>query len=353
MIYTNWDPLESVIVGSVPKTIPAHWQIDPEVKPFMDTVFRETHEDLNGLAQLLEGFGVRVYRPKPTVIPHNTHINGFNIVHAMLPAVPRDQYLVYGETVYQTYTSMPDRYFDSLAYYDIFRELYEQGHNWISQPQPTLSDLEKHYFNIGGDIYLRRHRDLLLWHTATMFKCGDALITNTNGPGTRLGLEWMRRNTDARIIEANNRVNNWGHIDHGFYMIDDDTVIAQGEDYVPEVLRNKRIIDIKRHVRDFRIDEYMETLENTHGKYTLDYWKTYLAQYSGYDQEVAFETNVLVVDSKNVIVLNDQPGVQELVKPLGVTLHTAPLRWCLFWESGPHCVTLDLARRGANRNIIG
>lgn len=353
MIYTNWDPLTDCIVGWVPKTIPAHWQIEPDVKPFIETVFRETHEDLNNLAQLLESFGVRVRRPTATTIPP-THINGFNIEHAMLPAVPRDQYLVYGETIYQTYTSMPDRYFDGLAYYDIFRELYQQGHNWISQPAPTLTDLEKHYFAIGGDIYFRRHKDLLLWHTATMFKCGDALITNTSGPGTQLGLEWMQRNTDARIIEANNtvNVNNWGHIDQGFYMIDDDTVIAKSEAHVPQVLRNKRIIEIAKHVDDFRIDRYTETLERSYGKYTLDYWKTYLNQYSGYDQEVAFELNVLVVDSKNVIVVNNQPGVQELVKPLGVTLHTAPLRWCLFWESGPHCVTLDLSRKGVRRQIV-
>jgi len=72
----------------------------------------------------------------------------------------------------------------------------------------------------------------------------------------------------------------------------------------------------------------------------------------GYEQVVAFDTNVLVVDSHTVVFDSNMPELFEFLATLGVKCHVAPLRHRKFWASGIHCSTLDIRRRGNKRKII-
>ena len=342
-VWTDWDPLEEVIVGDCYAPGDLDWFIESELQHSFNTVLAETKQDLNNLAQLLQGMGVQVHRPKLHNYQHSVELPVLSVSCPTAPLVPRDQYIVYGNTVYQTYTSMSDRYFDSLSYYNIFRSLFDQGHNWISQPPPNLRNLppEKNWGNQGSLIYNHLYHNQLLWHTATMFKCGDRLIANTTGPGTQSGLEWMRRNLppDTVIENTNTTMRNWGHIDHGFFMIDDHTVICVDREFVPECLRDKHIHEIHQYLPKEMVDPA------TPIDRLLDPSK-------GYEQVVAFDTNVLVVDSHTVVFDNNMPELFEFLATLGVKCHVAPLRHRKFWASGIHCVTLDIRRRGNKRKII-
>jgi N-dimethylarginine dimethylaminohydrolase len=174
-----------------------------------------------------------------------------------------------------------------------------------------------------------------------MFKCGDRLITNTTGPGSQAGLEWMRRNlpADTVVENHNSTMKNWGHIDHGFFMINDDTVICVDRGFVPECLRNKRIHEIYQY------------LPREHGDIVtpLD---CLLDPSKGYSQVVAFNSNVLVVDSNNIVFDNHMPELFEFMNTLNVRCHMSPMRHRKFWAAGIHCVTLDIKRRGNKRKII-
>lgn len=354
-IYTNWDPLKEVIVGNCYTQVPTSWSLVGSVKFMLDTILKETKEDLDNLASVLKNLGVKVYRPTPNKFPKKIDILNFSVLNATNPIVPRDQYLAYGNTIYQTYTSMPDRYVDSYNYYEIFKEKYDEGYNWISQPPPIIKNFnnnEKWYVN-GPNIYGDQLANKLLWHTATMFKCGDALITNNVGPGTQAGLEWMKRNIDARIIHNDGtKVNNWGHIDHGFYMTDDNTVICINESWVPNVLRNKNIIEVDGLFEPF---DYQKFIKETHSEKDIvsaEWLQKWLSEWMGYSQDVAFETNVLVVDKHNVIFSTEQPRVFEELKKLGITAHVCKIRHGMFWEAGIHCLTLDIKRKGLKRSVI-
>jgi len=342
-VWTDWDPLEEVIVGDCYIPGALNWFVEPAMQDEFNNILRETKQDLDNLAVLLQGMGVQVHRPKLYNYQHSIELPLFLVQCPVSPLVPRDQYLVYGNTVYQTYTSMNDRYFDSLGYYNIFQSLFDQGHNWISQPPPNLRNLppDKNWTNQGSLIYNHLYHNQLLWHTATMFKCGDRLITNTTGPGTQAGLEWMRRNLppDTLLENANTTMRNWGHIDHGFFMIDDHTVICVEREFVPKCLRDKHIHEIHQYLPKESVDPatVMDQL--------LDPSK-------GYKQVVAFDTNVLVVDSHNVVFDSNMPELFEFLATLNVKCHVAPLRHRKFWASGIHCSTLDVRRRGQRRKII-
>jgi len=348
MIWTNWDPLEEVIVGNCTTSCNV---ADPKVKSLMDLILTETKEDLDNLADYLSKMGVKVHRPK-LIDFQETDLEEFKIVNPTQPIVPRDQYLAYGNTIYQTYTSMPDRYLDSYAFYDIFLEMFDKGYNWLSQPPPMIKnfhDIET-WFLDSDHIYNSELSRKLLWHTATMFKCGDTLITNTKGPGSQLGLEWMRRNCSANIISNfNNYSKNFGHIDHGFYMCDDDTVICINNTWFPEVLKNKRIIDLSDATEKFDYKTYISEEKNRHSLAWLEKW---LSEWRGYSQTTAFESNVLVVDPNNIIFSIEQPKVFRILEKIGINCHVCDMRHGLFWDAGIHCATLDLKRRGEKRSIV-
>jgi N-dimethylarginine dimethylaminohydrolase len=329
-IWTEWDPLEEIIVGD------CYTDTDNSQ---LKLILKETKEDLQALADYLTSLGVKVHRPNVDENP------------CMAPIVPRDQYLVYGNTVYQTYTSMPDRFADGLNYIDIFTELFKQGHNWISQPPPVLAPLKEtdKWWNEGKHIYQDLNKNKILWHTATMFKCGDALITNKQGPGTALGLEWMKRNLpNTRIIENNK----WGHIDHGFFMIDDNTVICINEDWVPNCLKNKKLIVIEDYIQVLDYSKIVEDFATTNGTLSQEWIDKWLNEWKGYIQDVAFDSNVLVIDSKNILFSSEQPKLFKFLKQYGITCHVVNMRHSMFWEGGIHCLTLDVKRRGERRVIV-
>jgi hypothetical protein len=204
------------------------------------------------------------------------------------------------------------------------------------------------------DIYGVKYKESLLWHVATMFKCGDALITNNLGPGTQLGLEWMRRNTDVRIVPNDGTVvDNWGHIDHGFYMTDDETVFCMTKEWVPQGLRHLNLIPIKELYNEpyFDYQGYMERYKNSKGRFTVEWLEGWVQEWKGFSQQCVFESNNLVVDSKNIIFSIEQPQVFELMAKMGINAHVCKMRHGLFWEAGIHCLTLDIKRKGERRSI--
>jgi glycine amidinotransferase/scyllo-inosamine-4-phosphate amidinotransferase 1 len=347
-VWTNWDPLEEVIVGDCYSPGALDWSISPELQQAFNHVLEETKQDLDNLATLLTDLGVVVHRPRLYSYQHPVDLSSFSVDAPMAPIVPRDQYLVYGNTVYQTFTSMTDRFFDSRSYYDIFRTLFERGSNWISQPMPNLwpmSDSRKwmdNYQDLGRMVYHRLYAKHILWHTATMFKCGEHLITNTQGPGSQLGLAWMQRNLPVNTIVSadSDAQQNWGHIDHGFFMTDDDTVFCVDRSFVPRVLQNKTIHEIKLYFPPRKKQRVIQNFENL------------LDESKGYEQVVSFDTNVLVVDPHNVIFTTHNTKLFKLLDSLGVNSHVCPIRHGVFWEAGIHCLTLDIKRKGQSRTVV-
>jgi hypothetical protein len=344
-IWTNWDPLKEVIVGDC---------TSDSSNSKLKLILQETKEDLQSLSDYFTKIGVQVHRPSVTVFPPDINLGNFTIQNPTSPIVPRDQYLMYGNTIYQTYTSMPDRYLDSVNYYHIFKDFFDRGYNWLSMPPPKLETLVDKWWANGDYVYHQQLKNQILWHTATMFKCGDKLITNTKGPGNNLGLEWMKRNLPDDIIidVGNTHQQGFGHIDHGWFMTSDELVFCVNREWVPDCLRNKEIVELQDHFELFDDTKFITDYSSTSGKYSDEWLDKWLTEWKGYAQEVFFDSNVLVIDSQNVLFSNHQPRIFKVMEKYGINCHIVPQRHGLFWEAGIHCLTLDLVRAGESRSIV-
>lgn len=356
MIYTEFDSLQEVIVGDCYAPGDVDNFLPKESISSFNRILEETKQDLNNLSDFLIKSNIKVHRPEVQKFNQSIQMSNFKINLPICPIVPRDQYLILGNNIIQTYTSYTDRYFDCLSYRKIFLELFKQGYNWISQPLPILIDSEiNDNWYISDTVYEQKLSDQLLWHTATMFKAGDSLIYNGRGPGSQLGLEWIKRNLkEFNYIEntGDTIFKNYGHIDHGFLLIDDDTVIHAGIEWVPTCLRNKKLIDVKNFVGKVVIDNYIKDYTATDGKYSNAWLEKYLANWRGYTQEICFDLNVLILDSKNILFGKHLPELFKFLKTYNIDCHVVPQRHEVYWEGGTHCCTLDVKRKGSKRKII-
>jgi len=109
MIYTEYDPLESVIVGDTytPEQI-SHLLTNHNASQF-NKILEETKQDLDQLADFLKQGNIEVMRPNVYKHHDHTQMPEFNVQFPIAPVVPRDALLVMGNTVIQTYTSYTDR----------------------------------------------------------------------------------------------------------------------------------------------------------------------------------------------------------------------------------------------------
>lgn len=354
MIYTEYDPLESVIVGDTYAPGDVDHLLTAGNTAQFNRILEETKQDLDQLADFLKKGNIEVHRPHV----HNyssVQMPAFDIKLPIAPVVPRDALMVMGNTIIQTYTSYTDRYFDSISYYPIFEKMFREGYRWVSQPLPMLQNLntEDDWF-VSDRTYKDKLWDRVLWHTATMLKAGDAFIVNPEGPGSVTGLEWCRRELpEYRFINnTGTRVNGFGHIDHGFIMTDDDTVIHAGMDWVPECLRNKNLIDVSDCLPQLNLDRYVQDYAQAKSKIDVQWLDKYLENWRGYSQQVCFDLNVLIIDRHNIVFARHIPKLFQKLKALHIDCHVIPQRHYLYWEGGIHCSTLDVKRRGVKRRII-
>ena len=76
----------------------------------------------------------------------------------------------------------------------------------------------------------------------------------------------------------------------------------------------------------------------TKSRYGIEWIDKYLENWKGYNQEVCFDLNVLIIDSKNIVWGRDIPELFKFLKTQhGIESHVCNLRHSLYWEGGVIC----------------
>jgi glycine amidinotransferase/scyllo-inosamine-4-phosphate amidinotransferase 1 len=80
--------------------------------------------------------------------------------------------------------------------------------------------------------------------------------------------------------------------------------------------------------------------------------ENWLSHWIGYVDETVFDLNVVSIDENTVITNGHDIRIEKELKKYGVEMIPFDFRHKYFWDSGLHCVTLDLSRNGERESYV-
>lgn len=335
-VHNEWDPLEEVIVGTaidalVPMADRSMMVIEfsdldsPDDVPsgaYDPKVIEETEIELEAFAAELEKVGVKVRRPARrdhSVVAGTPDWS----TDSFCDYCPRDGFLAIGDTIIETPMPLRSRFFEYLAYKDLFLEYFRSGARWLSAPKPQLRD----------DMYDpsapmgKRLQDLEpCFDAANVIRIGTDLLYLVSDSGNELGLRWLQSTLGERYtIHPVRDVYASTHIDTTFVPLRPGLVLVNSSrvnsENMPEVLRDW---------------DHIYSPEPVDIGYVGDHPNGSI--WVGMNM-LSIGPDLVAVDRRQTELIKILEGHRIDVLPVQLT-HSRAL------GGGFHCVTLDVRRRG-------
>ncbi len=350
--YTEWDPLEEVIVGRLEHaTIPSyHLTVSFNIPRSTARLYRfagglrypkmltgPAQRELDEFIHILEAEGVTVRRPDVIDFSKKTRSPYWKST-GWTSACPRDSVLIVGDEIIETPMAWPSRYFETHAFRSLFKEYFRQGARWTSAPKPQLTEelFEDDYVTPGPDEPLRyiinEHEPV--FDAADFVRCGRDIFVTRGNVTNQFGVDWLQRHLgdDYRIHDVESRCRQPMHIDSSFMPL------APGK-----VLVNPEYIDVKKLPPALKSWDVLVAPDPdpVHG---------YVRSMSAVSAWIS--VNMLMLDEKRVIAEKSQPSMLKALRDWGFEVIE-----CSFLHYGPfggsfHCATLDVRRRGTLQSYL-
>lgn len=350
-VYSEFQPLEEVIVG---RAYPARAFDSVTDKEFQDSIKRvleETEEDLSKLCEKLKELGVSVRRPEVNFElyqepdkPYVFDLQSLQFQFPNHPLMPRDTMVAYGNKVVETYTASGGRYFENSHYYEILMDYFKHGSSWTAMPPPRIEGHNKTYLDYADSKFF--------FHAANLLKCGNDILysqpsipgTKWTGKGTPLGLEWLKRQfPDVNFHESPCQ----GHLDGKIALLKPGLVATWSKKFLPECLKNWDVIVVDSP-NPFP-DEFNNMRKRRFYKEFVVDW---LSDWIGYVDETVFDINMLSVSEELVITNGYNESCYRQFKKHGIEAIPWDFRHQYFWDGAIHCVTLDVRRKGGPESYL-
>ncbi len=294
--FNEWDPLESIVVGSA---LGANWPSDllntetawtetpiPQ-GPVPEWIITETQRELDELARILSDLDVEVHRPQ---------VMDFVTRDGMYNYCPRDRLLIVGDTVVVTQMMMPCR-------------------------NQEVEALDFVLQNAGRVLHMPAEPGMIM-DAANVTRLGDTLLMLESQSGTPSAAKWLQHQFPELKVETCNFYAG-AHIDstivplrQGLVMLNASRVNAENCPKVFDDWEKIWVHDVE--VRDFH-------------KYP------YASKWIGMNMLVV-DPNCVIVDAMQAQLIDELTRRRLHVIPMTLT-HSRTL------GGGFHCVTLDLRRR--------
>jgi N-dimethylarginine dimethylaminohydrolase len=335
----EWDPLEEVIVGNPLNARYPTPDLSTQVAEFPDRslaeiprgpfprkVIEETEEDLNAFVQILEAAGVTVKRPDTW-----RHDATFSTIDWQAQGYynycPRDIIMVVGDRIIETPNVIRSRTQETFSYRSLLVDYMKSGAKWISAPKPRLLD------SLFEGIDLERatpRNDEPAFDAANVLRFGRDLIYLVSGTGNEMGGQWLQSilGEDYRVHFLKD-VYFGSHIDSTLVALRPGLVLCNpgrlNDDTLPPVLKQWKVL-------------YSPPMENT-GRHDPDY----VSRSIGSDW---IDMNAFSINPNLVVVDHNQRSLIKLLESNGLDVIPLRLRHSKLLGGGPHCVTLDIRRKG-------
>lgn len=340
--YTEWDPLEEVIVGivdgasfptwhmSLSSVLPAN-QLDTfrsqAGRPFPPDRVEAARRELEEFVRILEGEGVTVRRPEP-IPQRQTYSTLAWTSTGMYAAMPRDALLVVGNEIIECPMAWRSRYYEALAYRPLLKEYFQGGAKWSAGPKPELTDdqYDQDWADTGDDGPAR----LVVtefeptFDAADFTRCGRDIIAQKSNVTNDFGIEWLRRHLGdeyrIHVFEFNDA--HPMHIDATLVPMAPGKLLIH-PDRVPTVPKLFKGWDVMAAPAPI--------IPDTHPLYMTSKWTN---------------MNILMLDQERVIVERQDEPMISAMKKFGFKPIPCSFRNFNSFGGSFHCATLDVRRRG-------
>ena len=298
-----------------------------------DLVVRRNTQ-LDGLASVLESFGVKVHRPKKVDKVVRFQTPTFKSETSSASNV-RDITLVYGNAIVETPTYIRNRYFENRALYEIFSGCWDMGRGgrWIKAPLTDLTEktMDLEDWRIKRDFSKVDPRFEMAVDAAQFMRIGKDVICNVSTYNHFIGFQWMKSlfpESDFHMVQMTDN-----HIDGAVVCLKPGVFLCDPiyggnvRDQMPEKFKSWKFI-------------YPENLPPNKDVTGMTDADIRLASSRGMD------INVLSVDENTVIASEQAVGVIKALEENGFTVCPVRLENGEIFGGGIHCSTLDLVRDG-------
>jgi N-dimethylarginine dimethylaminohydrolase len=333
--YTEWDPLEEVIVGRA-----THARIaDPDrglfavdyrefgsaaaipAGPYPDRVIAETEEDLLVFVETLQQLGVAVHRPE--VWDHSRRFGSPDwTTSGQYNYCPRDLFLCVDDYLIEAPMTLRCRQYETWSYKRLLIEFMRRGARWIAAPRPRLSD---EAYCVDGSHPLALTEAEPVFDAANVLRLGRDLLYLVSDSGNRMGARWLQSVLGHRF-----RVHAYDNLYSGTHV---DTTIAP--------IRPGLVVVCGERVTESNLPPLFADWEVIYLPEVVDIGYTGTAYASPW-----IGINLLMVNPKLAIVDRTQKPLIAELERRKVEVVPLQLRHARTLGGGFHCVTLDVGRRG-------
>jgi glycine amidinotransferase len=345
--YTEWDPLEEVVVGRVAGGAFASWQDSmfatmPESSwplfqqqggsPLPREFVNRAEQELAGFAQRLEQEGVTVARPEP-----HDHRRGYSTPYwessgGLYSAMPRDLLMVVGDTIIEAPMSWRCRYHEVDAFRPLIKEYFRRGARWLPGPRPQLADeLFDPSYEPGsqapGQYAITEFEPV--FDAADFVRFGRDILVQRSHVTNELGIGWLQQAVGdefrVRCIEVNDP--HAMHIDATVVPLAPGKLLVNGARFIPNELFTGWEIRAAPP----------STLPADWPMYFSSSWVS---------------MNLLSLDEETVVVEAQEQPLIEVLTQWGFTCIPVDFRHFYTFGGSFHCATLDVRRRGRLRDYL-
>ena len=326
--HDSWTQLEEVWLGDVyPSSFYDH--LKPEVRDVFYQLTEITQQDLGIIQNTLENMDVIVQRPKYESIDQCIDTNTDQLVKPQI--CPRDHHVVLGQKLFV------DHYCHLTQPWQHVIDQYQQ------QPHCEVK-INPNYWFVGSNT-VRLGRDIVVDYQHIPAK--DAAVPNMC--------------LDDFLNYRVTFLNNGGHLDGCFAVLKPGLLITSSYyDKYDETFPGWHKIQLNEPTFGMYSQPRLNSGHNgkfwdptvpvtrAFNQHVIDHALNWVGTYT----ETYFELNCLVVNEKNVIMLGENEAVARALESHGITVHWVPFRTRTFWDSGVHCLTLDIRRQGQFRDYF-
>eukprot|EP00755_Sulcionema_specki_P017688 Sspe_Gene.64995::Locus_38497_Transcript_1_2_Confidence_0.750_Length_2090::g.64995::m.64995/K00613/GATM; glycine amidinotransferase len=363
--YTEWDPLEEVIVGTVegatvPEWHPAcravwprkQWDFfkENQGKPFPKHLIDAATKELDYLVEVLEGEGITVRRPDVMNFSDSYTTPDFKSLSGMYAAMPRDVLIVVGDEIIEAPMAWRSRYFEFRPYRRLIQEYFRKGARWTAAPKPLMADDLYNGWNEKAERFNSVVTEVEpVFDAAEFTRVGRDIFCQLSHVTNKMGVEWMRRHLgpEYRIHCMDFEDRNGMHIDGTFIPLGEGKLLVNPS-------RPSRSGILKKQYTFRGKDEHLMLPEGFAG------WDVFIAPESCLpaDHPLYFTSpwtataNVLVIGNGKVICEAHEKETIKSFKEWGFTPIPVPFRNFLPFGGSFHCATCDIRRRGELRSYL-